>query len=346
LLGFLVAFAAPAFAQGEGEGEGEPDGPCGNGVFIGADDGCDCGCGVPDPDCEDTTIAGCVFNGCVGAFDDPANVPTEADPTQCAVNACGDLVTAGAEICDDGDAAAGGGCSADCTTVEDGFVCGDFLFGAFAGCHEIVCNDGLIEGDETCDDGNVAPGDGCDAACVTEDGFFCPEVGVACHPLVCGDNVAEGPEECDDGNTTPGDGCDATCIREVPDSWVCNRGFFGTADGCDCGCGAIDPDCAETGGGCAEGGCFVEGCGFCYDDAGVSTGCPGAEGEGEGEGAGEEGEGEGGGDEGEGENGGRDETDDPDRDEGCGQYGQGVPATFAMILAAVSLVVGRRRRAR
>jgi cysteine-rich repeat protein len=67
-----------------------------------------------------------------------------------------------------------------------------------------VCGDGVLEGRETCEDGNTAPGDGCDAACQRE--------------LICGDGYLMAPEECEDGNTAPGDGCSATCSWEVKES--------------------------------------------------------------------------------------------------------------------------------
>jgi hypothetical protein len=30
-----------------------------------------------------------------------------------------------------------------------------------------------------------------------------------------------------------------------PPGWTCRAEYYGTADGCDCGCGVIDPDCAD-----------------------------------------------------------------------------------------------------
>ena len=68
---FLIAFAAvfslfvalPAGAQDEPPPPEPPEGWTCNANFYGTADGCDCGCGVVDPDCEDTTIAGCGFNG-------------------------------------------------------------------------------------------------------------------------------------------------------------------------------------------------------------------------------------------------------------------------------------------
>jgi cysteine-rich repeat protein len=64
-----------------------------------------------------------------------------------------------------------------------------------------VCGDGFIDGPEQCDDGNTANGDGCDAACQREQ--------------VCGNGFLEDPEACDDGNTAAGDGCSPTCTVEA-----------------------------------------------------------------------------------------------------------------------------------
>ncbi len=52
-------------------------------------------------------------------------------------------------------------------------------------------------------------------------------------------------------------GKDESWWRDAADSyspsWVCYGGWYGTNDGCDCGCGKPDPDC--NGGGCIEPGC-------------------------------------------------------------------------------------------
>ena len=65
-----------------------------------------------------------------------------------------------------------------------------------------VCGDGNIEGNEQCDDGNTANGDGCSSICTIETAS------------ICGNNIVEAGETCDDGNTINGDGCSATCQRE------------------------------------------------------------------------------------------------------------------------------------
>ncbi len=50
----------------------------------------------------------------------------------------------------------------------------------------VVCGDGVMEGDEQCDDGNTADGDGCDSECFIEG--------------TCGDDVVEGREQCEGGD--------------------------------------------------------------------------------------------------------------------------------------------------
>lgn len=119
-----------------------PDGwVCPRGWF-GSGDGCDCGCGVLDDDCADSTIGSCESNGCPNA--DDGDVPNPGDPVAC------------------------------------------------------------IAGDIDSDGG------------------------------------------------TPGGG---------PTGWTCNAGWYGNGDGCDCGCGIVDEDCADE---------TVDSC--------TSNGCPGASG--------------------------------------------------------------------
>ena len=73
----LVVAAAPALAQTT-----PPAGWTCNVSFYGAADGCDCGCGVADPDCADATLASCKYNQC--ATD--GQVPTAANTAACAAN--------------------------------------------------------------------------------------------------------------------------------------------------------------------------------------------------------------------------------------------------------------------
>src|SRR5438552_882486 len=84
-----------------------------------------------------------------------------------------------------------------------------------------VCGDGILEGNEDCDDGNTKDCDGCSHTCRIER---------------CGDGIPECGEACDLGpaNGTPGSGCNTSCQR-------CSLG-----SGADCPC-AEDLDCHPLG---------------------------------------------------------------------------------------------------
>lgn len=80
----------------------------------------------------------------------------------------------------------------------------------------------MVSGDgEQCDDGNISPGDGCDASCQIETDFICDNSTTLANAgtlsvcvKACGDGKkynAHYSEQCDDGNIAPGDGCSATC---------------------------------------------------------------------------------------------------------------------------------------
>ncbi|QSQ21630.1 DUF4215 domain-containing protein [Pyxidicoccus parkwayensis] len=81
------------------------------------------------------------------------------------------------------------------------------------------CGDGVGQPPETCDDGNVTPGDGCNASCEEEPGWNCPQSGGRCHAARCGDSFIAGDEECEDGNAVKGDGCNELCRLE--DGYKC-----------------------------------------------------------------------------------------------------------------------------
>jgi hypothetical protein len=53
--------------------------------------------------------------------------------------------------------------------------------------------------------------------------------------------------------------------------FACELSHFGSHDGCDCGCGALDPDCAGVG--CYEAGCFAAACTRCQDSGGAAYAC-------------------------------------------------------------------------
>jgi cysteine-rich repeat protein len=83
---------------------------------------CDCGCLAVDSACPTGTFTVCDVSHC------PAGqVPWEHSKDQCMSSACGDgwKDPAAGEACDDGNALASGGCSADCRSVNPGYACGD-----------------------------------------------------------------------------------------------------------------------------------------------------------------------------------------------------------------------------
>ena len=81
-----------------------------------------------------------------------------------------------------------------------------------------VAGNGVIEGFETCDDGNTVEGDGCNSFGQIEDGWQCAGEPSICSR--CGDGIITGLEACDDGNTVGHDGCNDSCTGVEP-GWTC-----------------------------------------------------------------------------------------------------------------------------
>src|SRR5229473_772415 len=69
------------------------------------------------------------------------------------------------------------------------------------------CGDGVVQGSEACDDGDITNGDGCSATCAIEAGYACCGEPSGCVVPSCGDAIVTCGEGCDDGNTLSGDGC-------------------------------------------------------------------------------------------------------------------------------------------
>ncbi len=89
-----------------------------------------------------------------------------------------------------------------------------------AGGSAAICGDGILEGDEACDDGE-ANSDNAPDACRTD-----------CTEARCGDGVVDRGEVCDDGNREAGDGCGPTCRNEPH----CGDGVINqTTEACDGG---------------------------------------------------------------------------------------------------------------
>ncbi|MBF0106893.1 MAG: DUF4215 domain-containing protein, partial [Deltaproteobacteria bacterium] len=111
------------------------------------------------------------------------------DGSDC-INLCGNgtLDTGEGEICDDGNAASGDGCSNNCTVITAGWVCPQ----PGTACTAARCGDGITAGTEACDDGNITDGDGCTGPTETTAG---------CVIEACGDGVVNNipkTDHCDD----------------------------------------------------------------------------------------------------------------------------------------------------
>jgi len=90
-------------------------------------------------------------------------------------------------VCDDGIACTTDSCDSTigCVVTPDDTLCGDselcttWTCSASEGCQseseDLCCGNGVTEAGETCDDGNVDPGDGCDSACSQEAPGFCDD---------------------------------------------------------------------------------------------------------------------------------------------------------------------------
>jgi cysteine-rich repeat protein len=134
-----------------------------------------------------STLFGCVVVLAVAACSNDNGGNNNGD------DVCGDGERTGTEQCDDGNTAAGDGCSATCRNESSGPVCGD----------------GVTSSPETCDDSNTTSGDGCSSTCQDE-----------APPNDCGNGQLDANEDCDDNNTLANDGCTAC---SVDNGWTCNN---------------------------------------------------------------------------------------------------------------------------
>jgi uncharacterized protein (TIGR03382 family) len=95
------------------------------------------------------------------------------------------------------------------------------------GAFEIVlCGNGVVDGNEECDDG-AANSDTLPDACRT-----------TCTLPGCGDSTLDTAESCDDGNTDDGDGCSGDCLSDE----TCGNGVVDGGEACDEGAANSDTD--------------------------------------------------------------------------------------------------------
>src|SRR5262249_14139540 len=104
------------------------------------------------------------------------------------------------------------------------------------------CGNGVIQGNEQCDDGNLISADGCTNICTITIGYNGTGEPSVC-TTTCGDGIPAGSETCDDGGTIDADGCSAGC--QVEAGYVCcgapsmcspcGNGLVEACEGCDDG---------------------------------------------------------------------------------------------------------------
>lgn len=161
-----------------------------------------------------------------GAFGESVTYVHRAIDALCASGHASPRLCGAADVCGDG-SCTGGETESSC--VGDCFVhrCGDGVCGGTetgsscaSDCVTFRCGDGACNGSETTTS--------CPADCVT---------------WVCGDGVCN--------VTETESSCRADCYVEpepvIPSGWTCPEAFYDSRDGCHCGCGVGDPDCAVLG---------------------------------------------------------------------------------------------------
>lgn len=274
---------------------------CDPGMY-GGSDGCDCGCGFPDPDCDGM---GCTSAGCTDTTCDVCHVGSRT--VRCDLPAawtCNPNAYASDDGCDcgcgvpdpdcDGAGCEGDGCSDSACRIchYDGLVGSCSVPAGWVGCPPVLYGD--IGG---CNCGCGVPDPACGSAGCTTPGCreaqcdICHEATgelTPCVPTSCAANFfADDGCDCGCGAvdpdcvnrpncTEPGctmdtcDFCNSSSGRSACGGWTCPIALYNDGH-CECGCGAVDPDC--NGGGCSEPGCSAPACEQCADVNGRPTPC-------------------------------------------------------------------------
>ena len=227
----------------------------------GTGDGCDCGCGIPDPDCDGLgSIDSTFVDTCDVCHDKVNGSNTNYYVVPCPKWTCGsatDVAFANAE------------CDCGCGVIDP--FCRDVQRESCtkAGCEIATC--------QFCNDS------GGRAAC---GGQWRTDTDVSCHwqfygeDGLCDCGCGAHDPDCKKGQDCTDKGCNApdcdVChdgsLLDLCYAWTCSADSFGKGDGCDCGCGARDPDC--NGNGCQEPGCKDDACEVCHDPFGRAVPCP------------------------------------------------------------------------
>ena len=126
------------------------------------------------------------------------------------------------------------GCNASCGSCDDGEICNPQ--GACEMC-TANCSGRECGPDPVC-------GFDCGPCLTTQscnDSGICETCTPNCLGLECGSDGCGGScGDCDPGTCVWGE-----CHEGPPQSWTCDLSYYDAKDGCDCECGAMDPDCVD-----------------------------------------------------------------------------------------------------
>lgn len=129
---------------------------------------------------------------------------TNGKKSDCIKVICGDGIRYPPENCDDG-SNDGIGCALGCGLNATGWQCTHTADGVNSTSTCIpIPGDGLVRGNEECDDGNLINLDGCTATMTMEAGWTFSFTEPTVCTEICGDNRVVGDETCDDANSFDG----------------------------------------------------------------------------------------------------------------------------------------------
>ena len=211
----------------------------GNGV-------CHCGCGVVDKDCSSASRdacevcwTGCSGENCPGRIDQENNAICSGVPPQWT---CSDRFYMDGSLCHCGCGAMDPDCASNdidaCEHCDfEGSCSARACPGTIDPDNIAICEHPSPPAEWTCDAWRYADGMTCDCGCGAID-LDCPDDSIeSCEECyVCGS--ASCPNKIDPNDI-------ASCIPP-PNGWTCADDLYGSGYGCDCGCGALDPDCASA----------------------------------------------------------------------------------------------------
>jgi cysteine-rich repeat protein len=134
---------------------------------------------------------------------------------------CGDILCPSGAVCTETGQCAFASDIAACVGKADGEACeargGNIGVCSAGTCSVGQCGNSIVDGGESCDDGNRVGADGCAADCSKRE--------------ICGDAIADDGEACDDGNRNAVDGCDACKLTQWSAAAVVGAPVPGIASG-------------------------------------------------------------------------------------------------------------------